>query len=348
VACYHLSLKVMSRKGGEGQSALHGVAYRSGGRDATISSVTKVGGVSAVAAAAYRSGEPIHDERLGQTYDYTNKQAILHTEIVLPEGPLPAWASERNQLWNQVEKAEKRKDAVIAREVEVMLPRELDLADQVTLVRRFIAEHFTSKGLVADFGIHRPKASDGLPHPHCHIMITPRALGTEGFSTKKDQTFWWEGQGGKSKGELGALREAWAKLQNDALADAGSGARVDHRTLAAQRQTELSQARKARQEGRVEAAVRHEAQATALNRPPKPYRPYLLAARLATDLSGYLARKVEAWAVRRIASLELAEMVRAGVRLVEHLVATAVEAAEREISRTVGPPGPERGLSHER
>lgn len=97
MACYHLTLKFMSRKGGagaSGQSAVHGAAYRSGNRGAAVT----VGGVSAVAAAAYRSGQVIHDERNGLTYDYRNKDAILHTEIVLPTGPVPAWATDRNRL----------------------------------------------------------------------------------------------------------------------------------------------------------------------------------------------------------------------------------------------------------
>ncbi|WP_052213528.1 MobQ family relaxase [Belnapia sp. F-4-1] len=331
MACYHLTLKVMSRKAGDGHSAPHGVAYRSGNRGATISTITKVGGVSAVAAAAYRSGQAIEDERQGQTYDYRNKEAILHTEIVLPAGPVPAWAMDRNELWNQVEKAEKRKDAVVAREVEVMLPRELDLADQVKLVRRFIAEHFTAKGLVADFGIHRPTASDGLPHPHCHIMITPRALGPDGFAAKKDTTFWWEGQRDKSKGELGALREAWAALQNEALDEAGSAARVDHRTLVAQRETALEMAQEAREAGRPTEALDYQRQAVRLNREPKPYVPYLAAKRMAKELAAHVRERVEAWGQRSLAHGHLASMARRGIQAAEETLCDMLAATARAL-----------------
>jgi ATP-dependent exoDNAse (exonuclease V) alpha subunit len=278
MACYHLTLKVMSRKGGEGHSAPHGVAYRSGGRGATITKVEKVGGVSAVAAAAYRSGEAIVDERqreLGtrlEPYDYGAKGHILHTEIMTPEGDLPEWATHRSALWNAVERAEKRKDAVVAREVEVMLPRELSMAENLTLVRRLCADQFVSKGLIVDLAIHEPTASDGLPHKHCHIMITPRPIGPEGFHAYKDQTFWWAGQGDKSKEELEKLRAIWARMQNDALAAAGSSARVDHRSLAAQREEAIDQAAQAHAAGQEHAAQCHAARAELLMRTPQKPR----------------------------------------------------------------------------
>ncbi len=236
----------------------------------TVSRVEKVGGVSAVAAAAYRAGEAIEDERLGRTYDYGSKGHVLHTEIMTPAGELPAWATHRARLWNEVEKAEKRKDAVVAREVEVMLPRELSTAEQLALVRRFAAEQFVAKGLIVDFAIHRPEASDGQPHPHCHMMITPRAITPEGFHAYKDQTFWWASKGDKSKDELEKLRARWAQMQNEALESAGSAARVDHRSLAAQREEALQQERAARAAGQTQEAARHAHRAAVLDRQPEP------------------------------------------------------------------------------
>lgn len=348
MACYHLTLKFMSRKGGagaSGQSAVHGAAYRSGNRGAAVT----VGGVSAVAAAAYRSGQVIHDERTGLTYDYRNKDAILHTEIVLPAGPHPEWATDRNRLWNQVEKAEKRKDATVAREVEVMLPRELDMGQQLALVRRFIAQEVTAKGLVADFAIHRPDAADGEPHPHCHIMITPRALEAEGFAARKDDTFRWSGKGEKSKDALVALRAAWAELQNDALADAGSDAKVDHRSLAAQREEALSLAEMAHATGRAEEAAHQAQRAEELNRIPQV--PLGLGRRV-REVSGYLKERLNRWAAQRhYARLwpQVEALERRGVaQLVEiahHLIDRAAHALGAD------PPAPEpdgRGLAYER
>src|SRR3546814_21163029 len=81
-------------------------------------------GRSAVAAAAYRAGERLHDERIDRTHDFTNKAGVLHSEVMLPRGAPEAFA-DRATLWNAVEAAEKRKDAQLAREVEFALPREL-------------------------------------------------------------------------------------------------------------------------------------------------------------------------------------------------------------------------------
>lgn len=292
MASYHLRLKFMSRKGGAGSSAVHGAAYRSGGKGATVSQVEKVGGVSAVAAAAYRSGEVLRDDRLGQTYDYSVKDHIAHTEIMLPEGAMPEWASNRVQLWNEVEKAEKRKDATVAREVEISLPRELSLAENIALVRDFMLEQFVSKGLVVDFAIHEPKASDGDRHIHAHCMITPRALTETGFAAKKDQTFWFVNKGDKSKEALNGLRAAWADRQNEALAHKGAAARVDHRSLAAQRSEALSHAEEARERGDLKAAFAADQRAAQLNRTPQPS---LGLAGKVRRLSGFAEARYERW-----------------------------------------------------
>ena len=106
IAIYHLRAKIISRS--KGQSSLAGAAYRSGGHSATH-------------AAAYRSGERLTDARTGRTFDYGRKQGIIHTEILVPKDA-PVWASDRAQLWNTVELTEKRKDAQLAREIELSLP----------------------------------------------------------------------------------------------------------------------------------------------------------------------------------------------------------------------------------
>ena len=78
-------------------------------------------GRSAVACAAYRVGVSLDDERTGQTFDYGRKRGVLHEAILTREEP-PVWMSDRQALWNAVETAEKRKDAQLAREVQLALP----------------------------------------------------------------------------------------------------------------------------------------------------------------------------------------------------------------------------------
>jgi ATP-dependent exoDNAse (exonuclease V) alpha subunit len=104
-------------------------------------------GRSSVAAAAYRAGEKLHDERAGVTHDYTRKGGIEHTEVLLPEN-IPAQLANRETLWNTVEAGSPRKDAQLAFEVEVALPRELSHEKRVELARTFAQEQLVAKGLI--------------------------------------------------------------------------------------------------------------------------------------------------------------------------------------------------------
>ena len=75
--------------------------------------ISRSQGRSSVAACAYRAGEKIKDENTGLTHDFTQKHDVLMSEILLPEGA-PAWMAHRSELWNAVEKAERRKDSQVA------------------------------------------------------------------------------------------------------------------------------------------------------------------------------------------------------------------------------------------
>ena len=200
MAIYHLRAKIISRS--QGQSTVAGAAYRSGGHSATH-------------AAAYRSGERLTDERTGRTFDYGRKQGILLTEIIAPEGA-PAWAYDRAQLWNTVERTEKRKDAQLAREIEISLPRELSHEQRVELVRSFVKEQFVKLGMITDVAMHCPKATDGKDQPHAHIMLTLRPLKPDGSGFENKQREWNEQE------LLGQWREQWACSVNQALASTDS------------------------------------------------------------------------------------------------------------------------------
>ena len=115
------------------------------------------------------------DEKLGQDYDYTAKDGIVHREILLPEGAPARWL-DRGTLWNEVEAGEKRKDAQLARDIEISLPRELAQAEAIRLVRDFVREQFVARGMVADLNVHWTQAADGALQPHAHVMLTMRRL----------------------------------------------------------------------------------------------------------------------------------------------------------------------------
>lgn len=188
-------------------------------------------GRSAVAAAAYRAGARLRNEATGQVSDYSRRQGVAHAEIMALEGADPR-LSDRAFLWNHVEGIEKRKDAQLAREINMALPHELDDAGRLDLVRGFVAEHFVARGMVADFAIHKPvpeKGDDPRNH-HAHIMLTLRQVDADTGLFFRTKTREWN-----ADAMLTHWREAWAEHQNAALARKNVQARVDHRSLKAQR-----------------------------------------------------------------------------------------------------------------
>jgi hypothetical protein len=190
--------------------------------------ITRSEGHQAVKAAAYRSGEKLHDQRSDKTFDYSRRHGVLYAEIVTPENA-PGWmkpGDDRERLWNEVEKADKRKDAQLAKEYIVALPRELTIEENSKLVHGWVTDNFAKQGLVADFSIHESDALDGEKNPHAHIMVATRLVNENGFGKK------WRDI--DKKETLRDLRASWATATNEALEAGGHKGRVDHRTLDAQ------------------------------------------------------------------------------------------------------------------
>lgn len=204
-------------------------------------------GRSATAAAAYRAGVEIVDERTGLVHDYTRREGVEAVFIVAPESA-PEWASDRSALWNAVEAVEKRKDAQLAREVQLSLPHELDAGQRRALVEGFVREQWTQAGMVADVALHAPDRDGDERNHHAHVMLTLREIGPDGFGPKNRE---WN-----RTERLEGWREAWAEHANRALERAGVAERIDHRSLTAQR---------------VEAVAELDAvRADALDRMPEP------------------------------------------------------------------------------
>jgi ATP-dependent exoDNAse (exonuclease V) alpha subunit len=179
-------------------------------------------GQSAVASAAYRAGERLDDERLGRTFDYRRHLGVLHTEILAP-GNAPDWMRDRSQLWNAVEKAEKRKDSQLARSIDIALPHELNLEQNLELLRGFVQEQYVDAGMIADIAIHLPGRSGDIRNVHAHIALTTREITGSGFGLKNRD---WN-----SKDELLEWRKAWADHANRILEREGFEERIDHRSL---------------------------------------------------------------------------------------------------------------------
>jgi len=187
--------------------------------------VRRSAGRTSTAAAAYRAGALIVDARTGLAFDYRRRHGVLHAEIVAPEDA-PAWMRDRAQLWNGVEAVEKRKDAQLARDIELALPHELAHAERCELVRRFVRAAFVSAGMVADVALHAPGEDGDRRNHHAHILLTMRRIEGDGFGAKERE---WNDQA-----LLETWRTLWAEHVNQALELAGASARVDHRSLDAQ------------------------------------------------------------------------------------------------------------------
>ncbi|CAL7962254.1 Plasmid mobilization system relaxase [Gammaproteobacteria bacterium] len=187
--------------------------------------ISRSKGKSAIASAAYRSGEKLYDERQEKTFDYGRKQDIGYKEILLPDGA-PEWMADREKLWNAVERAENRKDSQLAREVHFSLPREFTKEQNIELAREFVKNEFTSHGMVADLCIHDGKTKDGEEQPHAHVMLTMREVTEDGFGLKNRS---WN-----AKENYMLWREAWAEHANKYLALNGIDQRLDHRSYAEQ------------------------------------------------------------------------------------------------------------------
>ena len=207
MAIYHFSAKVIGRSGGR----------------------------SAIASAAYRAGERLHDDKLDRDHDYTEKAGVVHREIMLTEGGPTRWA-DRGTLWNEVEAGEKRKDAQLARDIEISLPRELGKAEAIRLARDFVREQFVARGMVADVNVHWTQARDGGEQPHAHVMLTMREVvpGQDGQKEKEGAGFGKKVVGWNDRALLGEWRERRAELANSRLLELGHDIRIDHRSYAEQ------------------------------------------------------------------------------------------------------------------
>ena len=205
-------------------------------------------GSSAVAGAAYQAGEKLFSEYDQKSKDHRRKQhEVVYTEIMLPSHAPPEYA-DRATLWNSAEEVEKQWNSQLARRFVVALPREVPLEMCPQMLKEYCNEHFVSKGMCCDFAIHDP---DPPGHnPHCHIMLTMRAIDENGkwlpksrkvydldengeriklpsgrWKSHKEDTVDWNEQYHAEE-----WRHGWEVVQNKYLELAGSPERIDMRS----------------------------------------------------------------------------------------------------------------------
>ena len=202
---------------------------------------------SAVAAAAYQSGEKLFCGYDQEVKHYPEKRGIVHNEILLPANAPRSYA-DRNTLWNAAEAVEKQWNSQLARRFVAALPREVPMELLPQMVKEYCEEHFVSKGMCCDFAIHDP---DPPGHnPHCHFMLTMRAIDENGkwlpksrkvydldengeriklpsgrWKSHKEDTVDWNEQYHAEE-----WRHGWEVVQNKYLELAGSPERIDMRS----------------------------------------------------------------------------------------------------------------------
>lgn len=200
---------------------------------------------SAVAAAAYQSGDKLFSEYDQLQKYYAHKGGITQTEIILPPHAPPTYA-DRNTLWNAAEATEKQWNSQLARRIVLALPRELSSEQHTDLLRDYCWEFFVSKGMIADIAIH----DKGDGNPHAHILLTMRAMDESGkwlpksrkvydldkngerirlpsgnWKSHKEDTVDWNDQ---SKAEI--WRQGWADTTNRYLEASQCPYRLDLRS----------------------------------------------------------------------------------------------------------------------
>ncbi|MCM6809289.1 MobA/MobL family protein [Pediococcus pentosaceus] len=138
---------------------------------------------SAVASANYRSGDKLFSDKEGKTYSYPRD--IKPEAFILTPKNAPDWVKDRQKLWNEVEKKDRKANSRYAKEFNVALPIELSEQDQKDLLTKYVQENFVNAGMVADVAIHR----DNPDNPHAHVMLTNRPFnpdGTWGVKSRKE------------------------------------------------------------------------------------------------------------------------------------------------------------------
>ena len=206
----------------------------------SVASVSRARGRSVIAAAAYRAGEKLTDESTGAVHDYTRRKGVLDAFLVLPD-TAPAWASDRERLWNEANRAEDRANGRFATELELALPHELDAAQRRKLAETFARQLVDQYGVAVDVALHVPGIGRDHRNYHAHVLVSHRELGPAGFG----EVAYKHRVRKKIKGQyrevevagiaalttdVAQLRLQWANAVNAAYREAGLDLRADHRS----------------------------------------------------------------------------------------------------------------------
>lgn len=210
----------------------------------SFSNISAGKGRSAIASAAYRSGEKLFDDKEGRHYFYA--RSVMPESFILTPKNAPKWANDRQKLWNEVEKKDRKANSRYAKEFNVALPVELTNEEQKALITKFVQETFVDKGMVADVAIHR----DHEENPHAHVMLTNRPFNPDGSWGLKSKTQYVLDKNGKQlltkngnpkqrkiwlvdwdkPGKVEEWRHAWAEEVNSLFQAKGMPERISEKS----------------------------------------------------------------------------------------------------------------------
>ncbi|MDF1685064.1 MAG: MobQ family relaxase [Legionellaceae bacterium] len=195
------------------------------------STMSRKAGHSAVAAAAYRAGEKLSDDRRGEVHDYRNKEGVIAAYMFNNAG------LSREQLWNRAEASEVRKDARVAREWQLALPHELSASEHREILLQFSNNLIARYGVAIDVAIHGPGKEGDHRNTHAHLLMTSRSMGSDGQLSAQKTLLNWSDKKLKERGlpsgkqQIEDIRKDWANIVNTRLAKSGLSERIDHRSL---------------------------------------------------------------------------------------------------------------------
>jgi len=195
----------------------------------SVQTMSRSSGRSATAAAAYRSGSEIVDRNSGEVHNYKLKgeRGVEKSGIILPDGS-PENLNNREELWNEAENSENRKNSVVAREVLVAIPHELNKEQRAELVHEYSQSLSDRYKTGVDYSIHSPDKGSDDRNYHAHIMMTTRRIDEKGFGEKTRELDAYKSSG---KMEINNIRQSWEERANKSLEKAGSKERIDSRSL---------------------------------------------------------------------------------------------------------------------
>ena len=173
----------------------------------TVDQMKRSEGQSAIASAAYRSGERLYSEYYGEYSDYTRKGGVICSDILLPSHAPPEFA-DRQTLWNAVELVERGKKAQLAYSFEIALQNEFTIEENIALARQFLLDNFVSRGMTVDVAFHEKETEDGG-------KFLFDAVPTTDWGSPETLEHW---------------RKAWADVCNAKFEEKGLDVRIDHRS----------------------------------------------------------------------------------------------------------------------